>query len=219
LIADVEGQPWVLPVDEIVGPRELLIQPLDSLLAGHPVLSGASFSGDGELILVLRLPGLVCLHRRSADGRQAGPSPPAGERARPILVVDDSISVRRVATRHLEALGYPVEEAADGLEALRKLRGSSYGLVLTDLEMPRMDGIELLGELNRPGPAARIPVLVATSRHDPETRRRVLDLGARAILAKPVDRDELARHLGAILAAGNTDPTADARPAHEEPHE
>ncbi len=159
-----------------MGPRELLVRPLESLLAGHPVLSGASFSGDGELILVLRLPGLVRLYRRLADSRETDALSSTPERLQRVLVVDDSISVRRIATRHLESLGYVVEEAADGLEALRKLRSGTYALVLTDLEMPRMDGIELLGELNRLEQAPAVPILVATSRTDTATRRRVLDL-------------------------------------------
>jgi CheY-like chemotaxis protein len=118
--------------------------------------------------------------------------------ARHALVVDDSISVRRLATRQLQACGFEVEEAADGLEALHRLRTKSFDLVLTDLEMPRMDGFELLAELGRSPLRATVPVLVASTRSDLHTRQRALALGAFAFLEKPVAADALDRVLGAL---------------------
>ena len=72
-----------------------------------------------------------------------------------VLVVDDSISVRRVVTRHLEAMGMVVDEVSDGLEALGRLRARPYALVVTDLEMPRLDGFELLAEMRTDQAAGR----------------------------------------------------------------
>ena len=89
---------------------------------------------------------------------------------------------------------------SDGLEALRKLRGRAYRLVLTDLEMPRMDGFELLAELGRQGTLATTPVVLASTRSDPDTRRRARELGALAFLAKPIEPNELARAVSAALS-------------------
>src|SRR5262249_45077736 len=117
----------------------------------------------------------------------------------PVLVVDDSISVRRVVTRQLRMLGFEVDEVSNGIEALGKLASRSYSMILTDLEMPRMDGFELLAELKRSPTLAALPVIVASTESRPATRRRALALGARAFVAKPIDQDELARVAGALL--------------------
>jgi CheY-like chemotaxis protein len=97
-------------------------------------------------------------------------------------------------------MGLDVHEVSDGLEALGRLRDTQYGLVLTDLEMPKLDGLALLSEIKRSASLSGIPVVVATTRSDPETRRRVLELGAEALLSKPVEPWELARVLEPILA-------------------
>ena len=96
-------------------------------------------------------------------------------------------------------LGLDVHEVSDGMEALSRLRSSSYGLVVTDLEMPRLDGFALLAEMKRSAPLAAIPVVVASTLCDTETQRRVLELGAQALLSKPVDPCELARIIEPLL--------------------
>ena len=102
-----------------------------------------------------RAQGIVDASRHPGRSRGAPRrDPPPGGRRRtdrpaPVLVVDDSISVRTVVARLLRSLGHEVEEVSDGLEALGKLRSHAYGMVLSDLEMPRMDGFELLAELSR----------------------------------------------------------------------
>jgi CheY-like chemotaxis protein len=128
-----------------------------------------------------------------------------------VLLVDDSISVRRIAARHLQTLGLEVDEASDGVEALRKLQVRPYRLVLTDLEMPRMDGFELLAELQRLGNSANLPVVVTSTRGDAETRRRVKELGARAFVAKPVSAADLIGVIGPLVnVAGTPRPAAPA---------
>ena len=101
-------------------------------------------------------------------------------------------------------IGLDVEEVSNGIEALGKLSKRPYSMVVTDLEMPRMDGFELLTELRRSPALAGLPVVVASTESRPATRRRALDLGAHAFVAKPIDQDELARVAGTLLnrAAG-----------------
>lgn len=201
LVVRSEEVSLALSVDVIDGPRELVIKPLGSLLAGHPLIAGTSLSPGGELILILDPCGLV-RHRLDVS-TWSGPVPMDATPLRPakVLVVDDAISVRRAARRHLKALGLETEEASDGLEALYKIRSESYRLLLVDLEIPRMDGFELLAELGRSGASAETPIVVISTRTDPQTRERVLDLGARALLPKPLGLEDLSRTLGPILRA------------------
>src|SRR5262249_41011525 len=157
-----------------------------------------SLSIHGEVISVLDPSGLerwlslrMATESPSAASRAEGPAgATAGERLA-VLVVDDSISVRRGIARQLRGLGLDGDAVPDGLEALGRLRNTRYGLVLTDLEMPRLDGFALLAEIKRSASLATVPVIVASTRCDKETRRRVVQLGAHALLPKPVDPLEL----------------------------
>ena len=99
----------------------------------------------------------------------------------------------------MRLLGLDVDEVSDGLEALGRLRSRAYGLVVTDLEMPRLDGFELVAEMHRNSALSEIPVIVASTRVDEETRQRVLTLGARAFLPKPVDPAALASTVRPLL--------------------
>lgn len=211
LMIRADGGLVAVLVDAIEGTSELVVKPLGSLLSGHPAVSGTSLSVTGEVVLTLNPSGLA----RWPGGvgrRDAPPSDPAPSRsAATVLVVDDSISVRKVVARQIRALGHEVEEVSDGLEALGRLRTRTYGLVVTDLEMPRMDGFELLAELARLEITSAVPVVVVSSRSDPETRRKVLALGAREFLAKPIDHDALA----ALVREQFAPKAAEATPALE----
>ncbi len=201
LIVRADGELVAVLVDSIDGPSELVIKPLGPLLAGHPAVSGTSLTTTGEVVLVLNPAGLVRLSRGGGVSLVL-PTSPSPSPVRPAaLVVDDSISVRRVATRQLRSLGFEVDEANDGEQALMRLHSRDYRLVLTDLEMPRMDGFELLAELRRTGTLESIPVIVTSTRIDLATRRRVLQLGAKAFLAKPVVANELAAAVAPIFNA------------------
>jgi CheY-like chemotaxis protein len=198
LLVRAEGEALALLFDALEGTRELVIKPLGPLLAGHPVIWGTSLSLTGDVIFVLNPSGLLRWLREGRDAAAVPDDEPA-PRPAPVLVVDDSISVRRVVTRQLRSLGLEVEEVSNGVEALGKLSSRSYSMVVTDLEMPRMDGFELLAELRRSPAFSSLPVIVASTESRPATRRRALALGAQAFVAKPIDQDELARVAGALL--------------------
>ena len=151
LVVRTDGSLVGLVVDAIEGTEELVIKPLCNLLAGHPLISGTSQSESGEVISILNLSGL----RRWVSGgpmRHGLEDSPGARRERTttgpeVLVVDDSISVRKGVARQLRAMGLRVDEVSDGLEALGRLRNLGYALVVTDLEMPRLDGFGLLAEM------------------------------------------------------------------------
>jgi chemotaxis protein histidine kinase CheA/CheY-like chemotaxis protein len=192
-----------LVVDAIEGTEDLVIKSLGTLLAGHPLISGTSLSISGEVISILDPSRLYHWIQSEAPPLSTG-SLPTGRQARPhgtpaVLVVDDSISVRRVLARGLQAMRLDVDEVSDGLEALGRLRGRAYDMVVTDLEMPRLDGFELVAEMQRVPSLAGIPVMVASTRVDEETQRRVLKLGAKLFLAKPVDQPSLASAVSTLL--------------------
>src|SRR2546429_180761 len=113
------------------------------------------------------------------------------QQERVIVIADDSISVRKFVGRMLEKAGYRVKLASDGLEAAELVSQHGCPLVITDLEMPRMTGYELMVQLRQSPSPRRIPVMVVTSRAGAKHRDRAIKEGAAAFLTKPVQEDQL----------------------------
>jgi chemosensory pili system protein ChpA (sensor histidine kinase/response regulator) len=188
------GRAWALLVDRVRAQQEIAVRPLDRLLAGHPFASGWAISGSGSVVFVLQV-------ARLAEWSGAAVPRPAPrierevaaetEKARAVLVVDDSISVRKLAARFLESAGLEVVTAVDGMDALEKLSQESFRVVVTDLEMPRMHGYELIGEIRRHPRWQRVPIVVCTSRSGEKHRRRARDMGAEGYVTKPFTKEEL----------------------------
>jgi two-component system chemotaxis sensor kinase CheA len=168
--------------DAIVEEQEAVIKSLGPLLADVPGYLGAAIMDDGGVALILDP---AFLTKRLPDGGPAV-TPPASESAQSrVLVVDDQFTVRELQRSILEAAGYSVETARDGREALAKVTGEpDIELVVTDVEMPELDGIELLGRIRNNTDTASLPVVVVTSRGGEEARRRGLDAGADAYIVK-----------------------------------
>lgn len=191
------GRLAAVMVDAIEGPRELVVKPLPALIAGHPLITGTGLSTSGEVIFLLDP---AALARREPEPPPRRREAAKHERGDAVLVVDDSLSVRRANARVLRGKGFEVDEASDGMEALQKLRSRTYRLVLSDLEMPRMDGFELLAELGRSGLLDGIPVIVASTKSDAETRRKVIQLGARSFIPKPIGPEAWSGIVDPLLA-------------------
>lgn len=191
--------------------QDIVVKSLGRLLNGHRYFSGATLSGDGNVILILDLPGIEAAVRGTAVAALRSDTPAfttrtasAGEKRR-VLVVDDSLSVRKVAEKYLQALGYESVLAVDGLDALEKLRTETVSLVMTDLEMPRMHGFELIAEIRHQPALNHLPIIVVTSRDAEKHRARARELGANDYITKPFSRDQLSQRLeqifGAVVAA------------------
>ena len=187
-------------VDRFLGEQDLVVRPLDNRLGRVPNISAAALMGDGLPILIVDVPELV----RSIDARlmhgdlrSLAAAPPATIPRRRVLVVDDSETVRQSLVRCLSGAGYRVEQAADGREAWTALQGQDVDLVLTDVEMPVMDGLELVRLLRQQPRLSSLPVMIVSSREGEQDRLLGLEAGADYYLDKGRFSD--ARLLAAVL--------------------
>ncbi|MEZ6060404.1 MAG: response regulator [Planctomycetaceae bacterium] len=183
-----------IAVDEVVGVEEVVVRSLPSMLTGHELFAGVTLSGQAETVLLLDVPRLI--ERAQTAPSKSGFLPidsPASERTVPtstrtntILITDDSVTIRRTLSRKLAAHGYSTAEADDGFEAMKRLRAGGISAVITDIDMPRTSGLELLAEIKASERFAEIPVIIVSSRDDAETAASIQDLKAAALLHKPV---------------------------------
>jgi len=193
-----------LLVDRIEAQREAVVRPLGRLFAGHPFLTSATFSGDGQVMFVLDTSRLASLAGTLPTLLQREPRPAprdagAHDEAM-VLWADDSISVRKLADHFLAAEGWSAQTAVDGRDALDKLREGRFRVLVTDLEMPRMHGYELLHEIRTDPRLRDLPVIVCSSRSSEKHRRRAHEAGASGYLTKPFTQETLADALREWLA-------------------
>ncbi|WP_020675984.1 hybrid sensor histidine kinase/response regulator [Geopsychrobacter electrodiphilus] len=190
ILTQSEGSPILLLVDRVLGQEDTVIKPFGSFLRGLPYLSGTSLAGDGSMRLVVN----PARMRYQADRDFALPvgsvSSVVEQRNLKVLVVDDSLSVRKYASMLLAGKGLTILTAADGLEAVSLLENEEVDSIITDLEMPHMHGYELLAELQR-RPDWQVPIAVLSSRAGEQHRQKALSLGATDYLVKPFEEEQL----------------------------
>jgi chemosensory pili system protein ChpA (sensor histidine kinase/response regulator) len=188
LLLEVDGKPHALLADEIVKPEEIVIKPLGRPLENLDGLLGATILGSGQVVPVLDMVHLLKTRgKRSAPARVEAPVEDTPRIT--VLIVDDSPSVRHLNTRVIQNAGWNAVTAKDGVEALEIIQAgeSLPGIVLTDVEMPRMDGYELLASLKKNERTGAIPVVMITSRTGDRHRQKAVELGVSEYLAKPYD--------------------------------
>jgi len=198
----------VLHVDEVLSNQEVVVKQLGPQLSRLPGLVGMTLLPSGRPALIYNPVPLATLYGGPAHERvqaqMRGVQPPEGlpdtTPARPkaplVMVVDDSLTVRRVTQRLLEREGYRVQLAKDGQDALDRLSGELPQVILSDIEMPRMDGFDLLRSLRATPRLADVPVIMITSRLAQKHRDYAAELGANHYLGKPYAEDELLRLVG-----------------------
>jgi chemosensory pili system protein ChpA (sensor histidine kinase/response regulator) len=222
IVVHVVGRQVGVIVEEVLGKDEVVIKNLGEYLRRVKLFPGATISSDGSLILLLDVNRLVAgdtsernivvpsasAARVFAPGAAAvasGSIPAAvvdelrGEKV--VVVADDSISVRKFVGRMLETAGYRVKLASDGLEASEIIAQLGCHLLVTDIEMPRMNGYELMTHLRQDAVTRRIPVLVVTSRAGAKHRDRAMKEGAASFLTKPVQEDQLLSVVEELIGA------------------
>jgi chemosensory pili system protein ChpA (sensor histidine kinase/response regulator) len=183
-----------MAVDEFLLKEEIVIKSLGGFLQGSGPFAGATVTGEGRVILMLdalkllemslAAPAFPALDDAPPPVTSAPPVP-AGQRR--VLLVDDSVSVRKFVGGMLERAGFHVVAARDGAEALRQLAESPVDVVVTDLEMPRLNGYELIRDLSREPSTCDLPVVVLTTRAGAKHVNLARELGVEHYVAKPVD--------------------------------
>ena len=184
-----------LIVDEICGEEDLVVRPLDARLGSVPHISAAAIRSDGEPVFVVDVDDLLRSLKQSLQGGRplgvaALQGAAVGAKHRRILVVDDSITVREVERQLLTRRGYEVDVAVDGREGFNALRARPYDLLLTDVDMPRMTGIELIRAVRREPKFADLPIIIVSYKDREEDRLLGLEAGASAYLTKSSFQDD-----------------------------
>ena len=183
-----------LHVDDIVGNQELVMKRIGPQLARVPGMMGATVLGDGSIVLIinpLQLANREALSAGSLNIAVAMEAPAAP--GKPLaLLVDDSLTMRKVLGRFLEREGYEVVTAKDGMEAIEAMQQALPAVILTDIEMPRMDGFELARNVRDDERTRHIPLVIVSSRTAEKHQALARSLGVNAFFGKPVHEDELA---------------------------
>jgi chemosensory pili system protein ChpA (sensor histidine kinase/response regulator) len=227
VLVSATGRQVGLVVEDVVRKDEIVIKNLGGYLRRIKMFPGATIAPDGTLILLLDVNRLISTEaierpvvaaespatatrasaaRIFAPGAEAVAQGTIPQEAidivreeKVVILVDDSISVRKFVGRMLEKSGYRVKLASDGLEALELIAQTRCDLVVTDLEMPRTNGYELLSHLRNDPQTRALPVMVVTSRAGAKHRERAIKEGAAAFLTKPVQEDHFITAVGRLI--------------------
>lgn len=216
MVMAAHGGPFAVVVNDVREEQELVFKELRGPLRAVSTLAGAALLGDGDIVPILDVQGLYQSAVRSAAAAAVDPSPPVAvvTRAGRILVVEDSLAVGELQKVILVAAGFDAEIARDGVEALDMLRRTVWDLVMTDVDMPRMDGFVLTAQVRADTHLRDLPVVIVTSRDSAEHRRRGLEAGADAYVTKrEFDRDQILTLVRELISRRRTRMT----PAHPLP--
>ena len=186
-------------IDLVVGNREIVVKAGGPQLASVPGIFGATIMGDGRVVVILDIAPLV--RRFVAMPREAAHVEDVVEQRRVplVMVVDDSVTMRKVTGRVLERHSFEVATAKDGLDALERMADVIPDLMLLDIEMPRMDGFELATAMKADPRMRNVPIIMITSRTGEKHRQRAMDLGVERYLGKPYQEVELMRNVFDLL--------------------
>ncbi|WP_201579151.1 Hpt domain-containing protein [Psychrobacter sp. Pi2-52] len=204
IIKNRTGQNIALQVDQIAGSRiEVVVKPLGQQLSNIPGVSAATIMGDGSVMLILDLIALMRNAQlvknitKAADAKRG-----RIESKSTILVVDDSVTVRKVTSRFLERQGFNVAVAKDGIDAIEILQDMTPDMILLDIEMPRMDGFEVATQVRYNSRLKQIPIIMITSRTGEKHRERALEIGVNDYMGKPFQEKELLDKMQKLLGEG-----------------
>lgn len=186
-------------VDQVLGNREIVVKPVGPQIASIPGIYGATITGDGSVVVILDAAPLV--RRHLAQPQEATQQVTTAEQRRVplVMVVDDSLTMRKVTSRVLERHNFEVSAARDGVEALERLEDRVPDLMLLDIEMPRMDGYELATAMKADPRFKDVPIVMITSRTGDKHRQRAFDIGVQRYLGKPYQELDLMRNVYDLL--------------------
>jgi two-component system sensor histidine kinase and response regulator WspE len=181
--------------EKFLGERELVIRPLDPRLGKIKDISSGALLDDGSPVLIVDVEDLIrsvekSIESGTLDGVQSQLGGETIKKPKRVLVVDDSLTVRELEKKLLQTRGYEVEIAVDGMDAWNAARAGHFDLVITDVDMPRMDGIEFVTLIKKDANLESVPVMIVSYKDRAEDRRRGLEAGADYYLAKASFHDE-----------------------------
>jgi two-component system sensor histidine kinase and response regulator WspE len=184
-----------LTVEKLHGERELVVRSLDPLLGKVKDIGSAALLPDGTPLLVIDVEDVLHSIEHLITGGRVAPASAAREKGaakkrKRILVVDDSFTVRELERKLLTTRGYEVDIAVDGMDGWNAVRGGQYDLVVTDVDMPRMDGIELVTRIRQDPRLHLLPIIIVSYKEREEDRMRGMEAGADKYLAKGSYHDE-----------------------------
>ncbi|MER8957177.1 hybrid sensor histidine kinase/response regulator [Mesorhizobium sp. M0833] len=199
LINGNHSEAYGLIVDRFLGERELVVRPLDPRLAKVKDVNAAALMEDGSPVLIIDIDDLTrSVDKLASSGGlrtlRRGTTGPDQRRRKRVLVVDDSLTVRELERKLLDNHGFEVEVAVDGMDGWNAIRSEPFDLVITDVDMPRMDGIELVTLIKKDGRLANTPIMIVSYKDREDDRRRGLDAGADYYLTKGSFHDETLLH-------------------------
>jgi chemosensory pili system protein ChpA (sensor histidine kinase/response regulator) len=187
-------------VSGLQGHQEVVVKPVGPQISSIPGILGGTISADGQVMIILDMGPII---RRGLERSEQPPEPEvaAKEVARQplVMVVDDSITMRKVTSRVLDNHSIEVMTAQDGIDAIEQLHDRVPDLMLLDIEMPRMDGYELLEHVRADARLRHVPVVMITSRAGQKHRKKARHAGANAYLTKPYQETELVEKVGEML--------------------
>ncbi|MBI5429292.1 MAG: Hpt domain-containing protein [Nitrosomonadales bacterium] len=193
------AQRIALRVDELLGNHEAMVKNIGPQLSRMPGIVGATILGNGAVVLILNP--TQYMQRIGTAGKPAKAVSAKPVSSAPlIMVVDDSLTVRKITTRMLTRAGYQVVTATDGVDALEKLADCTPEVMLLDIEMPRMDGFALARELRRDPKTHDLPIIMITSRTADKHREYAMQLGVNTYLGKPYQEDDLLQNIADFVA-------------------
>lgn len=186
-------------IDQVLGNREIVVKPVGLQIASVPGIYGATITGDGRVVVILDIAPLVRRFLAQPQRPVVEAAPTEQRRVPLVMVVDDSLTMRKVTGRVLERHNFDVVSARDGVEALERLEERVPDLMLLDIEMPRMDGYELATAMRADPRYAAVPIVMITSRSGEKHRQRAFELGVQRYLGKPYQELDLMRNVYDLL--------------------
>ncbi|MDZ4255803.1 MAG: response regulator, partial [Sulfuritalea sp.] len=183
-VLEASGRRIAFAVDAILGTQEVLVKNLGPQLRRVPNIAGATVLGPGRVVPILNVADLLKSAQRVRPQAAVAPAPTLAQRQHALLVVEDSITARSLLKNILESAGYRVETAVDGIDAMTALRSGQFDLVVSDVEMPRMDGFELTARIRADKKLAELPVVLVTALESREHKERGIEVGANAYIVK-----------------------------------
>ena len=193
-------------VENLMGSREIVVKSVGPQISTVRGITGATILGDGRVVMILDVAALLRggVANTLAEVEEMMQQP-AQARGLTVMVVDDSITVRKVTTRLLERNDMNVISAKDGVDAVAKLQDHIPDIMLLDIEMPRMDGFELATHVRNEARLRNIPIIMITSRTGDKHRQRAMQIGVNRYLGKPFQESDLLENIQAVLEETGTD--------------